>query len=88
MDYYNNYTTLSSGSPNSTDSKIWIFEKVNYIRGDANADGSYNVRDATFVQKYLSGMETLGNLQLFLSDIYFDGFVTIQDVTKIQRDFA
>ena len=82
------FASFSSGLPNSSESKIWVLEKVNYIRGDANVDGKYDIRDATFVQKYLSGMETLGNLQLFLSDANFDGSVTMQDVTKIQRDFA
>ena len=86
LDHYSNYVTFSSGTSNSTDSKIWILERVNYIRGDANADGEYNINDATLVQKYLSQAVTLNNLQLFLADANYDGSVTIKDVSKIQRD--
>ena len=88
LDYYSNYVTFASGTSNSTDSKIWILEKVNYIRGDANADGEYNTTDATFVQKYLSHKVTLNNLQLFLADANYDGVITIKDVTKIQNDIT
>ncbi len=86
LDYYSNYITLSSGTSNSTNSKIWMLEKVNYIRGDANADGKYNISDATLVQKYLSHEATLNNLKLFLADANYDGSVTIKDVSKIQRE--
>lgn len=85
LDYYSNYVTFSSGTSNSTDSKIWMLEKVNYVRGDTNADGSYNAKDATLIQKYLSNTETLNNLQLFLADANYDGSVTIQDSTYIQK---
>lgn len=63
---------------------MWCLEKVNYVRGDANLDGNYNVNDATYIRRYVADMETLNNKQLFLGDANYDGVVNIKDATRIE----
>lgn len=59
-----------------------------YIFGDANGDGTVNIKDATYLQRYLAGFESLSDTQLKISDVNGDGTVNIKDVTVIQRYLA
>ena len=45
----------------------------------------YTLSDATEIQKYLASLVTLTDKQLALADVDGDGYVSIQDATKIQR---
>ena len=51
---------------------------------DINLDGVVNVRDITLIQKVISQMTTLTELQTALSDVTGDGQVSISDATAIQ----
>ena len=75
----------------------WYFEKVNYLCGDANMDGSLEVGDSTeggeslpgldqiFVQNYLINPYELSCLQYFLTDIDKDGVISILDASMISQ---
>lgn len=56
--------------------------------GDVNRNGYIEINDATEIQKYLAGLDTLDLEQLRLSDVDYSGDVTIDDVTKIQYYLA
>ncbi len=53
--------------------------------GDANNDGTVNVKDATIIQKHLAGIITLNTLSVEISDINCDGKVTVKDATAIMK---
>lgn len=63
-----------------------------YLVGDADNDGGVDVRDATFIQKYVAKMLESDPYTVpyakFLADINEDGEITIQDATLIQKDLA
>lgn len=65
--------------------RSWVLEKINYRRGDVNADGYLDSQDWTDLQNYLNGMKDLNNLQLYLADANYDGDVDGEDVLKIQK---
>lgn len=65
-------------------SEQWYFEKANYIRGDANKDGSISTEDVAYVQQYLVGLISLNNIERYLSDSDRDGLITIGDATRIE----
>jgi hypothetical protein len=70
------------------DEERWYLEKVNYRRGDANADGQLNMNDVSFLQQKLassSGLGSMTNAQRFLADANYDTQILITDVTKVQR---
>lgn len=56
--------------------------------GDVNRDKSLNIKDATLIQKYLVGLETLDDEQKALADINGDNTISIKDASKIQRIIA
>lgn len=60
--------------------------------GDANGVGGVDVRDATFIQKYVAKLldsdPFTDSYKKFLADISGDGKITIQDATMIQKDLA
>lgn len=53
--------------------------------GDVNSDGDISVVDATLVQKYIVGLESLTDLQKKSADVNDDGLIDIQDATDIQK---
>lgn len=59
--------------------------KALYVTGDVNMDGSFDVQDATVVQKYVSHTRTLSDDQIILADYNGDGRIAINDVTSIQK---
>lgn len=61
----------------------WYFDKVNYLVGDANADGSINTNDPTYVQRVLADLETPTNIQIFLGDANKNGYCDILDCNRI-----
>lgn len=59
--------------------------KVTALLGDVDGNGRITVRDATTVQKSLSGIVTLDPLSKKLADVDGNGKVVIRDVTTIQK---
>lgn len=57
-----------------------------YIIGDANADGKVNVKDATYIQKYIAGL--IDTIDEEVADCDGDGKVNIKDATAIQKFVA
>ena len=62
----------------------WCFEKANYIRGDADKDGSISAEDIYYIQQYLVGSTNLNNIERYLSDVTRDGLINTEDVNRIQ----
>lgn len=62
-----------------------ITRKSEPLMGDVNLDGVVDVTDATLVQKYAVGLETLTEEQKALADVTGDGLIDVTDATKIQR---
>lgn len=58
------------------------------VTGDANADGTVDIIDATTVQKHIAGAITLTDGRLSAADADGNGTVDINDVTAIQRFIA
>ena len=56
-----------------------------YQVGDVNMDGAVNVKDATFIQKYIAKYVGYLNINVELGDVTGDGVVTVKDATAIQR---
>lgn len=61
--------------------------EINYYYGDANNDNSINVKDCTYIQKYINNVVKPENYDYFaiVSDINSDGEVDIKDVTYLQK---
>lgn len=59
-----------------------------YIDGDVNQNNTLDIEDATEIQKYLSGMKELNDIELKAADYNHDGQVDIADVTKIYFKLA
>ena len=59
-----------------------------YIYGDANIDGTVNIKDATVIQKFAADLETLEGVALKQADVTADGSVNIKDATSIQKFVA
>lgn len=55
------------------------------LKGDVNNDGVVDITDATTIQRYLVGFNTLDAASQKAADVNFDGTVNITDVTAIQR---
>ncbi len=53
--------------------------------GDSNGDGVVNIKDVTYIQKTLSGIENADSVSRVVSDVDGDNTVTIKDATAIQK---
>lgn len=62
----------------------WYFNKINYLLGDVNVDGTIDVSDVVSLQKYLAGTSDFNNKEMFLSDVNKDGIIDLRDVTALQ----
>lgn len=62
----------------------WYFNKINYLPGDVNVDGTIDVSDVVSLQKYLAGTSDFNNKEVFLSDVNKDGVIDLRDVTALQ----
>ena len=56
--------------------------------GDVDGDGEITILDATLIQRYLAGIQTLDEQALKMADADRDGAVTILDAAAIQRYLA
>lgn len=56
--------------------------------GDVNGDMKVNIRDATYIQKYLAYMSDFTESQFINADVNNDGIVSIIDATRIQMYLA
>ena len=62
---------------------------VNVLQcGDANADGKVNIRDATYIQKYVANLISFSSLETLRAETNFDGKINIRDTTFIQKLLA
>ncbi len=63
-----------------------------YYVGNADGHGDVDIRDATFIQKYVAKLidsdPYTDPYAKFLADINADGEITVQDATLIQKDLA
>ena len=55
------------------------------LMGDADANGTINVKDATQIQKYAAKLITLDETSEALADVNLDGKVNVKDATAIQK---
>lgn len=58
------------------------------VVGDADADGSVTVLDATRIQRYLADIVSASELDRSSADADRDGKITVMDPTRIQRYLA
>ncbi len=67
-----------------------VFKMVSedVLRGDTNADGRLNIRDATVIEKYLVKLKDLDSRSLRAADFNGDGRVSVEDATVIQKTLA
>jgi hypothetical protein len=63
----------------------WYFDKVNYLKGDANTDGTIDIIDASYASYIISNSISENNIQRFLADCNNNGSVDLDDVYLIQR---
>lgn len=56
--------------------------------GNIDLHGAVDVNDVTFLQQYISGSVELDSLQYYYTDINFDGYRDVRDVTTLQRAIA
>lgn len=73
---FTNYSSID-------DTAKWYFDRVNYLPGDANADGTISILDVTFIQRVLVGLNTATNIQKYLGDANRDGSYDITDTNAI-----
>ncbi|MBE6738322.1 MAG: hypothetical protein E7566_06700 [Ruminococcaceae bacterium] len=56
--------------------------------GDVDKDGKVTIKDATFIQKCVAGLNNLEENGKFTADANRDGAVNIKDATEIQKHLA
>lgn len=61
--------------------------EIDYYYGDANNDGTFNIKDCTYIQKYINNVVKPENYDYFVivSDLNADGEVDIKDATYLQK---
>lgn len=63
-------------------------DEVYVLLGDVDGDNKVSVKDATFIQKCVAGLNTLETFGEFSADANRDGVVNIKDATEIQKHLA
>ena len=58
-----------------------------YVIGDADSDGTVNIKDATIIQKYIADLD-VNNFGEDAADANLDGTINIKDATEIQKWIA
>lgn len=53
--------------------------------GDTDADGKVNIRDATFIQKFLADLVSMNETSKAVADVDGDEKITIKDATQLQK---
>ena len=67
---------------------VFMYENIK-IRGDVDMDGELTILDATKIQKYLVGLDTLNEAQIYAGNVYYtDSTLDIIDATRIQQHLA
>lgn len=69
-------------------SSVCVCAKEVYKLGDANKDGSVNIIDTTYIQRYLAKMSNETEIELSLADVNGDNTINILDATMIQMYLA
>ena len=61
--------------------------EIDYYYGDANNDSAINVKDCTYIQKYINNVVKPENYDYFaiVSDLNRDGEMDIKDATYLQK---
>ena len=59
-----------------------------FVFGDVNGDGGMDVRDSTWIQRYVAKIISFTDKQKIIADVYKDGLVDVRDATMIQRYIA
>lgn len=66
----------------------FIIKALSYTgrtQGDTDRDGGLSVTDATYIQRYLVGLNDFSEVDMAVADMDGDGVVTVFDATRIQR---
>lgn len=82
MDYYRDYCNDSIGATFVVKA---LTKKAELIPGDIDLNGVVDVNDATLLQKHIALLVELDENALSIADMNNDGYITISDVTIIQR---
>lgn len=61
------------------DAQKWYLEKINYRKGDVDADGTITSTDLAKMNQYISGTIGLSGIQQYLADLNNDGIIDTQD---------
>ena len=62
--------------------------KPAFETGDANCDGSLNMKDVLFLRKVLAGAEDLPKENIIFADLNGDGDINMKDVLKLRKIIA
>lgn len=81
-----NPSTTPTINTNPTESTGTTNAPSTYILGDANSDGKVNVKDATYIQKFIAGL--INTIDEEVADCNSDGKVNVKDATAIQKFIA
>lgn len=57
------------------------------IKGDINADGTFDVTDVVLLQKWLLGVSDVELLDWETADFYEDGILNVFDLCMMKRKF-
>ncbi|MBQ7999635.1 MAG: hypothetical protein IJ298_00265 [Ruminococcus sp.] len=79
---------VSSGDEASRDENAPLESTTDFIRGDADMDGTVNIKDATYIQKAVAGLETMSLIECLAGDADTMGDINIKDATAIQKFIA
>lgn len=79
---------VSSGDEASRDENAPLESTTDFIRGDADMDGGVNIKDATYIQKAVAGLETMSLIECLAGDADTMGDINIKDATAIQKFIA
>ena len=84
------YTVAVSSTDDNKEyaEKTIEFTVLDKFYGDANGDGEVNVKDATAIQKSLSGIELQGAFRRDLADCDVNDVLSIKDATCIRKYLA
>lgn len=67
-------------------SEYFIFNlESDFISGDLSANGKIEINDASILQKYIAGINTIQYEKILCADVNNDGIVNITDASEIQK---
>ncbi len=75
------YARIDGGPESETPG--YLTEKVDFLLGDVNGDGSITIADATALVNITLGKDTAGQYNRAAADVNTDGSITIADVTAL-----